>query len=265
RTEEKGDAVRLNHVSRLTDPVVPASYAAMRTELELAEQQPFALQKEQVITFAVGDQHYYGFYKPFATELGLNWVVGVVIPEDDFLGSVKQEMHRSLLIALVSICFMVAVGVFIGRLITNPLAHLGREVDRIMQLDLASTPSLSTRFVEFGMISLAFSRMKLTLADMVNTLSVHTKTLDWTAEEFTNIALTLDDSTQTLQAGVEAIQAAVQQGDGAGGDGDLEQAVSQVQESLEVMSQIGQSVVERVEEMNQGAHALRQTLQSVRI
>ncbi|MEO5340676.1 MAG: methyl-accepting chemotaxis protein [Magnetococcus sp. MYC-9] len=266
QSDASSDAVRLNHVSKISDPVVAASYAAMRAGLGLGEQQLFALQKEQVITFPVSGQNYYGFYKPFATELGLNWAVGVVIPEDDFLGSVKQEMRRSLLIALASICFMLVAGLFIGRMITRPLTHLGKEVERIMQLDLAPSPSLSTRFLEFSMISLAFTRMKLTLAGMVNTLSVHTKTLDWTAEEFSNIALTLDDSAQTMQGGVQALQAAVQQlPDETPAKGEMVQAMGQVEESLGVLSQLGQTVVERVDEMNQGAHALRETLQSVRI
>ncbi|MEO5349815.1 MAG: methyl-accepting chemotaxis protein [Magnetococcus sp. YQC-3] len=267
---EKGDAaqgaVKLNHVSKITDGAVVSSYAALRATLGLTGDQPVVLQKERVITFRVADQQYYGFYKPFATDLGLNWTVGVVIPEDDFLGSVKQEMQRSLLVALVSVCFMLVMGVLIGRLITNPLAHLGREVERIMALDLAPSPSLVTRFREFRMISLAFTRMKLTLAGMVNTLAVHTKTLDWSAEEFGNMALTLEDSTQTMQSGVEAVQSVVQRmPEGTPAKGDLLQAMAQVEESLQVLNQLSQPIVEQVEQMNQSAHALRQTLQSVRI
>jgi methyl-accepting chemotaxis protein len=267
---EKGDAaqsaVKLNHVTKVTDAAVVNSYAALRTALGLTGEQPVVLQKERVITFRVADQQYYGFYKPFATELGLNWTVGVVIPEDDFLGSVKQEMQRSLLVALVSICFMIVMGVLVGRLITNPLAHLGREVERIMALDLAPSPSLFTRFQEFRMISLAFTQMKLTLAGMVNTLSVHTKALDWSAEEFGNMALTLEDSTQTMRSGVDAVQAAVQRmPEGTEARGDLLQAMTQVEESLRVLNQLNQPMVEQVEQVNQSASALRKTLQSVRI
>ncbi len=261
-----GDAVSLNHIHQITDAAVVASYTAARAALGLTGQQPFALQREQVITFSVGDQHYYGFYQPFATELGLNWTVGVVIPEDDFLGSIKKEMHQSLLIVLASIALMLGVGVLIGRLITNPLTHLGKEVERIMQLDLAPSPSLTTRFVEFRMISLAFTRMKLALAEMVNTLSVHTKALDWSAEEFGNMALTLEDSTQTMQQGVQAVQAALgQMPEATPTRGEMVQAMAQVEESLRVLNQLNQPVVEQVEQMNQISRALRQTLQSVRI
>ncbi|MBF0161732.1 MAG: methyl-accepting chemotaxis protein [Magnetococcales bacterium] len=258
KSDTKSDAVRLNHVSKIGDPLVRASYAAIRAELALNEQQPFTLPKERVITFPVDGQNYYGFYKPFAAEMGLNWTVGVVIPEDDFLGSIKQEMRQSLLIALASIGFMLAAGIMIGRLITNPLTHLGKEVERIMQLDLAPTPSLTTRFVEFGMISLAFSRMKLTLAEMVNSLSVHTKTLDWSAEEFANTAMTLEDSTQVLHESLQTLQAAQL-------PEELADTLLQIEESVRVLSSLSQPVVERVESMNQGAQALRKTLQSVRI
>ncbi|MEO5363382.1 MAG: methyl-accepting chemotaxis protein [Magnetococcus sp. DMHC-8] len=266
KADSAGDAVALNHIRAVSDPAAVASYAAVRAALDLTGEQPFALSKERVVSFSVGEQRYYGFYQPFATELGLNWTVGVVIPEDDFLGEVKKEMHQSLLIALASIGLMLGVGILLGRLITQPLAHLGREVERIMRLDLAPSPSLTTRFWEFGMISLAFTRMKLALAGMVNTLSVHTKTLDWSAEEFGNMALTLEDSTQTMQAGVLAVRAAMQQlPEEVPGRAEMASAMDQVEESLQVLNQLSQPVVEQIEQMNQGAHALRQTLQSVRI
>lgn len=261
-----GDAVRLNHISKISDSFVTASYVAMRHALNLTDEQPFVLNKEQVVTFAVGDQNYYGFYKPFAAELGLNWTVGVVIPEDDFLGNIKEEMQRSLLVALLSMCVMIVAGVVIGRMITNPLAHLGEDVERIMELDLAPTPSLTTRFHEFGMISLAFARMKLALADMVNSLSVHTKTLDWSADEFSNMALTLDDGTQNMQEGIQVIQTAIQQlSDETPAKAEIIQGMGQLEESLLVLKELSQPVVARVEEMNTSSHALRKTLQSVRI
>lgn len=266
KSGESGDAVRLNHISNISNPFVTASYTAIRDALNLTGEQPFRLEKEQVVTFAVEGQNYYGFYKPFAAELGLNWTVGVVIPEDDFLGNIKEEMHRSLLIALVSICVMILVGVVIGHMITKPLAYLGEDVERIMALDLAPTPPLTTRFHEFGMISLAFARMKLALADMVNSLSVHTKTLDWSAEEFSNMALTLDDGTQNMQEGMKIIQDAMQHlPDNSLAKAEIVQAMGQLEESLLVLKELSQPVVERVEEMNTSSHALRKTLQSVRI
>jgi methyl-accepting chemotaxis protein len=260
------DAVALNHIQKISDAAMVSSFSAVRRALGLSEQQPFVLPKEQVIAFTAGDKAYYGFYKPFAAELGLNWTVGVIIPEDDFLGTVKQEMQRSLWIALASIGLMIIAGVVIARLITNPLTHLGKEVERIMQLDLAPTPSLITRFVEFSMISRAFTRMKLALADVVNTISVHTKTLDWSAEEFGNTAMTLEDAAQTMLVDLQAIRQQVQQlPPEVANREEIVQAMQQLEGGLQEMQKLSHPMIERVEEMNNIVHALRQTLQMVRI
>ncbi|MBF0185501.1 MAG: methyl-accepting chemotaxis protein [Magnetococcales bacterium] len=259
------DAVALNHMQKISDAAMVASFAAVRKVLGVADQQPFVLPKEQLITFTADGKPYYGFYKPFAAELGLNWTVGVIIPEDDFLGTIKQEMQRSLAIALASIALMIGAGVLIARLITNPLTHLGKEVERIMQLDLAPTPSLVTHFVEFSMISRAFTRMKLALADVVNTISVHTKTLDWSAEEFGNAAMTLEDAAQTMQGDLQVIQQRVQQMSDQAERETLLQALQQVEMALQEMQNLSHPMIARVEEMNQIVHALRQTLQMVRI
>ncbi|MBF0462325.1 MAG: methyl-accepting chemotaxis protein [Magnetococcales bacterium] len=266
KTAAADETIHLNHINKISDLAVTTSYAALRTALGLTEEQPFVLPRERVITFAVADQQYYGFYKPFATDLGLNWTVGVVIPADDFLGGVKEEMHQSLLIALVSICFMSAAGILVGRLITNPLAHLGREVERIMQLDLAPSPSLTTRFLEFRMISLAFTRMKLALAEMVNSLAVHTKPMDWSAEELTNIALTLEEGTQTMQEGVGTVQTLLQQlPEQIPEKEEMIQVMAQVEDSLRTLHHLNQPVIEQVDQINESIRALRQTLQAARI
>ncbi|MBF0402150.1 MAG: methyl-accepting chemotaxis protein [Magnetococcales bacterium] len=264
--EGSDDRVHLNHVSRVSDTAVAASYAALRAALGVEPAAAVELEKERVVSFPVAGQHYYGFFKPFATGLGLNWTVGVVVPEDDFLGSVKEEMRQSLLVALVSIVLMSVVAVLIGRLVTHPLAHLGREVERIMQLDLAPTPCLTTRLLEFRMISLAFTRMKLTLAEVVNTLSVHTRTLDWSAEEFANVALTLEEEGKGLQQALQGMRSSIDQlPEQEPETKALRQVAVQMEGSVRLLNQLSQPVVERVEAMNQSAQALRETLQSVRI
>ena len=262
---DSGDIVNLNHISKVTDPVLAASYAALRKELGLVGEQTLTLQ-ERVITFSVADKHYYGYFKPFAAELGLDWVVGVVVPEDDFLGGVKEDMQRSLLLALASVFFAIVAGIIIGRWVTNPLAHLDREVALIMQLNMAPTPPLETRFLEFRMISLAFTRMKLALAEMVEALSVHTNTLDWSSEELTYIATLLENSTKIMQEDIKTVRSSVRQlPDQIATKKEMATAMIRAEESLRVLRHLNEPVIKRVEELNQGTHELRKVLQSVRI
>lgn len=263
--ETNGGSVTLNHVSHISDKAIAASYPAMRSKLGLIKEQAFLLQEEQVVVFDVANEKYYGFYKPFTSDFGLNWTVGVVVPEDDFLGDVKQEIRRSLMVVAVSICFMIAAGIFISRLITRPLHDLGKEVELIMQFDLAPTPPLKTRFQELGMISFAFARMKLELANMINTISGHAKTLDWSAEEFSNIALTLEDSTQTMEEQLKSAQDALQDMPEMARSIEAKEAITRMERSLKELRSLSQPVIQRAQNMTNIASALRKALQTFRI
>ena len=258
-------SVTLNHVSHISDQAIAASYPAMRSKLGLTEKQPFLLQEERVIAFDVANERHYGFYKPFTSDFGLNWTVGVVVPEDDFLGNVKQEIRRSLIVVTVSICFMIVAGIFISRMITRPLHDLGQEVALIMQFDLAPTPPLKTRFQELGMISFAFARMKLELANMINTISGHAKTLDWSAEEFSNIALTLEDSTQTMGEQIKSAQDALQNVPDMARSIEAGEAITRMERSLKELHSLSQPVIQRAQNMTNIALALRKALQTFRI
>lgn len=261
----EGGAVQLNHVSKVSDQAIAASYPAVRSALSLKAQAPFSLKTERVVSFHVADTRYYGFYKPFTSKFGLDWTVGVVVPEDDFLGNVKQEIRRSLMVVLASIFFMIIAGVLIGRMITRPLHDLGDEVALIMQFDLAPTPPLKTRFRELGLISFAFARMKLELANMVNTISSHAKTLDWSAEEFSNIALTLEDSTHTMRTSMKTAQSALQEMPEETRSQEAVEAMTQMERSLKALQNLSQPVTQRAQNMTNIAQALRKALQTFRI
>ena len=265
KIELDGGSVALNHVSKISNHAVAASYQAMRQSLALTKQQSFHLQAGRVVAFNLANQRYYGFYKPFTSDFGLDWTVGVIVPEDDFLGDVKKEVRRSLMVVLASICFMILAGVLIGRMITKPLHGLSEEVERIIQFDLAPTPPLKTRFLELGMISFAFTRMKLELAKMVDTISAHTKTLDWSSEEFANIALTLEDSTQTMRSNMKTAHLALQNMPEQTHSKEVMGAMTQMEYSLNELQNLSQPVIQRAQNVTHIAHALRKALQTFRI
>ena len=260
-----GGSVKLNHISKISDQAMVASYPAIRKSLALDKQQSFSLQHGQVVVFNVGNKRYYGFYKPFTSDFGLDWTVGVVVPENDFLGDIKQEIQRSFIVVLASICFMILAGILIGRMITKPLHDLGDEVERIIHFDLAPTPPLKTRFLELGMISFAFTRMKLELAKMVDTISAHAKTLDWSAEEFANIALTLEDSTQTMSDSMKTAHEALLHMPKQAQPKEVMGAIDNMERSLKELRSLSKPVIQRAQNVTNIAQALRKALQTFRI
>ena len=267
RKKEGASGVVLNSIRQVSDRAMAASYDALRASLALEADAPLLLKKEHVLTFPVDGQRHYGFFKPFASGFGLDWTAGVVIPEDDFLGDVKRKMRWSMGISIASILVMLLVGVFISRLITKPMRQLGDEVELIMNFDLAPTPPLETRFKELGLISFAFARMKRVLGEMVNSISVHAKTLDWSAEEFSNVALTLEDGTQTMADDVQVAQKALQDltPEQVAELKELAAAVTRIEESVAEMRSLSGPVIDRAEKMTVISHELREILKIFRI
>lgn len=265
KMEENTPSVQLNHISKISDQAIAASYPKIRASLKITEQQPLSLQQKHLIAFDVAKQRYYGFYTPFTSDFGLNWTVGVVIPEDDFLGDIKQEMQQNLVVVLISIGCMLLIGIFVSRMITRPLHDLEGEVEQIIRFDLAPTPPLDTKFQELGLISFAFTRMKLELARMVNTISSHTKTLDWSSEDFSDIALILEDSTKTMHESIEASKLALQDMPEQVHSEKIMVAITQMEESLSELRNLSQPVTQKAQKMTDIALALREALQVFRI
>lgn len=85
--------------------------------------------------------------------------IGVAVPEGDFLGDVAAQSLRISLVALVALLVAVFMAFRMARSYGRPLEKLARASDRIRQLDLESSETPDSNFLEIGQLADAQKQM----------------------------------------------------------------------------------------------------------
>ena len=101
---------------------------------------------------------------PFPGELrsefqGLNWLVVVVVPQEDFMAQINENTQNTALLCLLALGVAIAIGTSINRWITRSIRQLSRAAEALAQGDwdrqvLIHTPD------ELGTLSDAFNHMR---------------------------------------------------------------------------------------------------------
>ena len=88
------------------------------------------------------------------------WMIGVYIPENDYLGALKENRSLNIGITLVLSVIFTLVGLQLFRSITRPLMGLEKEALAIKQHDLTASFNTRSIFKEIDETAAAFSQMK---------------------------------------------------------------------------------------------------------
>ncbi len=114
----------------------------------------------QFFSFSHEGEHYFARLVRVEHPAGQGWIIGVVIPESDVLGSVKRAMMVTLLIigAVMIVGMILVLGV--SRFVSASMSKLVRETDRVRNLELAPSGEAVSRFWEVHEVLTAFERMK---------------------------------------------------------------------------------------------------------
>ncbi|QDU75373.1 Phosphoserine phosphatase RsbU [Bremerella volcania] len=81
-------------------------------------------------------ESYYLQQSPVGHEVGLDWQLLTIVPEQDFVGDIEAEFARSWMTSLVAVLLAVGLGLFAAHWLVQPLTSIGESVRRIGQGDL---------------------------------------------------------------------------------------------------------------------------------
>jgi len=151
--DNKGETgtLRLVRVDALDNPSIVAAYR----EYLRTGQEKFSLE--------VGGVRYHASFTNFPPSFGKPWQVVVVVPEDDFIGEVKNLSHRVLAVCLFFLALSVAVAFLISRRISKPILQLAKETDRIRNFQLEEPLVLKSHIAEIQVLGEAIERTKVSL------------------------------------------------------------------------------------------------------
>ena len=116
----------------------------------------------KTVEVLVGGETFLGTFETLPnTNLG-GWLIGAVVPEQDFLGQLQRDALKSLGVGFLVIVLVIYLAVLIARVLTKPLALIEEETRKIQALDLAGDTPTSA-FGEISDVLSAFDRMKRAL------------------------------------------------------------------------------------------------------
>jgi adenylate cyclase len=110
-----------------------------------------------------GGERYRASFTDFPPSFGKPWKVGVVVPENDFIGEVKALTRRVLGICLFFLALAVLLAFFIAGRISRPILRLAEETDLIRKLQIDEPLDLKSRITEVQILGEAINRMKVSL------------------------------------------------------------------------------------------------------
>ncbi|MFA4901345.1 MAG: adenylate/guanylate cyclase domain-containing protein [Desulfobaccales bacterium] len=107
-----------------------------------------------------GGKRYIASYQDFPESFRARWKVGVVVPEDDFIGAAKDEMRVSLIICVIILIISISLAMLISRGISKPIKLLTREANRIKNFHLDDKITIKSYIREIQVMSNAIAAMK---------------------------------------------------------------------------------------------------------
>lgn len=107
-----------------------------------------------------GGKRYIASFQDFPESFRARWKVGVVVPEDDFIGAAKDEMQVSLIICVVILMISISLAMLISRGISKPIQLLTKETDKIKNFHLDDKITIKSYIREIQIMSNAIAAMK---------------------------------------------------------------------------------------------------------
>ncbi len=98
---------------------------------------------------------------PYQAPVGgsLNWLIGVVVPEQDFMAQIKANNRTTLILLCFTVLIAIMIGLLTARWITQPIYSLNQAASRLTQKDWEVVLPTVTWIEELGQLSRSFAQM----------------------------------------------------------------------------------------------------------
>jgi len=152
--------VKLNMITNISDKAIVSSFTAIREQMNLTEGQSLQMTQKVVFTYSHDGEGFFGLYKPFPSQYGWDWIIGIIVPENDFMASVKRNTIIGFGISLFCLICVLILSLLISRKITIPLDQLSANAEMIRQFELDEKTEVESAFVEITQMANSFENMR---------------------------------------------------------------------------------------------------------
>ncbi|MFZ0725510.1 MAG: PAS domain S-box protein [Desulfobacterales bacterium] len=154
---ENPNGYRLVKIQELDDILSRKAFAAIQPPIEADGR--YRLQHSRFARFEHDGQFYHAILAPF-TIADWPWIIGVYLPEDDYLGGLKKNRRNNFLLMLVISAIATLLALLLARSIIRPMATLEQAALAIKNNNMGFDDDLRSRFKEIRETATAFRLMK---------------------------------------------------------------------------------------------------------
>lgn len=160
--------------------------------------------QEQQFQFSRGQQNYLVKVKPFRLSGGLDWLIVVVVPEEDVMLRIKSGQLNTFLLCLLALVIVSGLNILVSRWLIKPIRAINRASQNITQGDF-SWRLVEPRIRELAALSNSFNHMSNEIERSRLQLEEYSRSLEQKVEERTE---ELQAEVRTRQLAEEALQKA---------------------------------------------------------
>ncbi len=158
---------RLPKVSEINNDMVFNAYRSVHWQYD--DDGFIKLDKSIFTSFKMNNKKYSCMFVPFPDKR-LPWVIGVYLPEDDYLGEIKGNRLFNLAATVIISILASLMGLYLAKKIIQPIVDLQKEARAIQNNDLETSFNISSPFNEIRETANTFDSMKKSIIEYENTL-----------------------------------------------------------------------------------------------
>ena len=119
----------------------------------------FDLTEPRFARFEHGGQFYHAMLMPFSISQW-PWIIGVHLPEDDYLGDLKKNRRSNILLTLVISVVATVIALYFAHSIIRPITNLEKEALAVKNDDMQTRFNINSKYKEIQETADSFRLMK---------------------------------------------------------------------------------------------------------
>ena len=155
-------SIRLAKIEEIDDALSNKAFQAVN--LDKGQDGRFQLDAPRFARFQHNGRQHHAMLTPFSIEQW-PWIVGVHLPEDDYLGGLKNNRRFNILLTLCISAVATVLALLLAASIIRPIANLAQEASAVKNDDLDSRFALESCYGEIQDTAKSFIRMKFAIRE----------------------------------------------------------------------------------------------------
>jgi adenylate cyclase len=111
-------------------------------------------------TFELDKEPYIASFVGFPKGYGSGWIMGVVVPQNDFVGPLKRAKEDTVIMSLGIILLALITIIFFSRRISVPIGRLAQDMKKIQNFEIDNTLEVKSSLNEIAMVAEGLKSMK---------------------------------------------------------------------------------------------------------